>query len=66
MPDVREVTVPDIGDFADVPIIEVLVAPGDFVAPEDPLVTLEYDKATMYVPALYSGVVNELCIYVGC
>ena len=45
-----EVLVPDIGDFADVPIIEVLVAPGDTVAAEDPLVTLESDKATMDVP----------------
>ncbi len=62
---VREVTVPDIGDFADVPIIEVLVSPGDTVAPEDPLVTLESDKATMDVPAPFAGVVQELKVAVG-
>src|ERR687886_1283615 len=65
MPDVREVTVPDIGDFADVPVIEVLVSPGDSVAPEDPLVTLESDKATMDVPAPFGGVVQELKVSVG-
>jgi pyruvate dehydrogenase E2 component (dihydrolipoamide acetyltransferase) len=62
---VREVTVPDIGDFADVPIIEVLVEPGQTVAPEDPLVTLESDKATMDVPAPFAGVVQELKVAVG-
>ena len=46
-----DVLVPDIGDFSDVPIIEILVSPGDTVAPEDPLVTLESDKATMDVPS---------------
>ena len=45
-----EVKVPDIGDFKDVPVIEVLVKPGDTVKPEDPLITLESDKATMDVP----------------
>ena len=54
---VRDVVVPDIGDFADVPVIEVLVAPGDTVAEEDPLVTLESDKATMDVPSPFGGVV---------
>ena len=47
----NEVKVPDIGDFTDVPVIEILVAPGDTVAPEDPLITLESDKATMDVPS---------------
>jgi pyruvate/2-oxoglutarate dehydrogenase complex dihydrolipoamide acyltransferase (E2) component len=46
-----EVAVPDIGDFDDVPVIEVHVAAGDVVAVDDPLVTLESDKATMDVPA---------------
>ncbi len=46
-----EVRVPDIGDFTDVPVIEIHVSAGDEVAPEDPLVTLESDKATMDVPA---------------
>ena len=44
------VSVPDIGDFADVPVIEILVAVGDEIAVDDPLVTLESDKATMDVP----------------
>jgi pyruvate dehydrogenase E2 component (dihydrolipoamide acetyltransferase) len=53
-----EVRVPDIGDFTDVPVIEVFVKPGDIVKAEDPLVTLESDKATMDVPAPYGGVVE--------
>ena len=60
-----EVKVPDIGDFGEVPIIEVLVAPGDAVAVEDPLVTLESDKATMDVPAPFAGTVRELKAKVG-
>ena len=52
-----EVRVPDIGDFDDVPVIEILVSAGDTVAAEDPLVTLESDKATMDVPAPFAGVV---------
>src|SRR3954464_9111803 len=50
-----EVRVPDIGDFSDVPVIEVLVGPGDEVAEEDPLVTLESDKATMEGPSPAAG-----------
>jgi pyruvate dehydrogenase E2 component (dihydrolipoyllysine-residue acetyltransferase) len=65
MAEVREVVVPDIGDFADVPIIEVLVSEGDTVSPEDPLVTLESDKATMDVPAPFAGKVAELKVGVG-
>ena len=60
-----EVKVPDIGDFADVPVIEILVAPGDTIAPEDPLITLESDKATMDVPSPAAGVVKELSVAVG-
>src|SRR5213593_766571 len=60
-----EVKVPDIGDFKDVPIIEILVKPGDTVKPEDPLVTLESDKATMDVPSPQGGVVKELKTKVG-
>ena len=59
------VEVPDIGDFDDVPIIEILVAPGDTVAAEDPLVTLESDKATMDVPAPSAGTVKEIQVKVG-
>ena len=55
-----EVKVPDIGDFKDIPVIEVLVKPGDTVKAEDPLVTLESDKATMDVPAPQAGVVKEI------
>jgi dihydrolipoamide dehydrogenase len=62
---VTEVRVPDIGDFTDVPVIEVHVSPGDEVAVEDPLVTLESDKATMDVPAPEAGVVKQLCVKIG-
>ena len=65
MSDPVEIRVPDIGDFADVPVIEVLVAVGDEVAVEDPLVTLESDKATMDVPSPAAGTVRELRIAVG-
>ena len=50
-----EIKVPDIGDFKDVPIIELHVSEGDNVAAEDPLITLESDKATMDVPAPRAG-----------
>ena len=59
------VKVPDIGDFTDVPIIEVFVKPGDAVKAEDPLITLESDKATMDVPAPSAGVVKEIKVKVG-
>jgi dihydrolipoamide dehydrogenase len=62
---VSEVRVPDIGDFTDVPVIEIHVSAGDTVAPEDPLVTLESDKATMDVPAPIGGVVTQLSVKVG-
>ena len=61
----REVKVPDIGDFKNVPVIEVLVKPGDRVAAEDSLVTLESDKATLDVPAPAPGVVKALHVKVG-
>ena len=60
-----DVNVPDIGDFKDVPVIEVLVKPGDSVNPEDPLVTLESDKATMDVPSPAQGVVKSIRVKVG-
>jgi len=62
---VTEVRVPDIGDFTDVPVIEILVAVGDTVAVEDPLVTLESDKATMDVPAPSAGVIKQLRVSIG-
>ncbi|HEX8011391.1 MAG TPA: dihydrolipoyl dehydrogenase [Casimicrobiaceae bacterium] len=60
-----EVKVPDIGDFKDVPVIEVFVKPGDAVKAEDSLVTLESDKATMDVPAPAAGTVRELKVKLG-
>ena len=60
-----EVKVPDIGDFTDVPVIEVFVKPGDTVAAEDSLVTLESDKATMDVPSPAAGTVKELKVKLG-
>ncbi len=62
---VKDVLVPDIGDFKNIPIIEVLVKLGDEVKQEDPLVTLESDKATMDIPSPYSGVVKALNAKVG-
>jgi pyruvate dehydrogenase E2 component (dihydrolipoamide acetyltransferase) len=62
---IKEVVVPDIGDFKDVPVIEVLVKAGDSVKAEDSLVTLESDKATMEVPAPFGGVVKEMKVKVG-
>ena len=60
-----EIRVPDIGDFQDVPIIEIHVSPGDEVGVEDPLVTLESDKATMDVPAPEAGKVTQLSVKIG-
>src|SRR5207249_1956968 len=60
-----EVKVPNIGDFKDVPVIDVLVKPGDNVKPEDPLVTLESDKATMDVPSPNAGVIKDVKLKVG-
>lgn len=60
-----EVKVPDIGDFSDIPIIEILVGPGDTVEAEDPLITLESDKATMEVPSPQAGKVAEILVKVG-
>jgi dihydrolipoamide dehydrogenase len=60
-----EVKVPDIGDFKNIPVIEVLVKPGDVVSKEDSLVTLESDKATMDIPAPAAGVVKEIRLKVG-
>ncbi|NDP43047.1 MAG: hypothetical protein GZ089_10090, partial [Aromatoleum sp.] len=60
-----EVKVPDIGDFKDVPVIEIFVKPGDPVKAEDSLVSLESDKATMDVPSPAAGVVKELKVKLG-
>jgi len=65
MATIVKVEVPDIGDFKDVPVIEVLVKPGDAIATEAPLVTLESDKATMDVPSPVDGVVKSVAVKVG-
>ena len=61
----QEIQVPDIGDFSDIPVIEIHVAAGDTVAAEDPLITLESDKATMDVPSPAAGTIAELRVAVG-
>jgi len=60
-----EVRVPDIGDFKDVPVIEVLVKPGDRVKKNDSLITLESEKASMEVPAEADGIVQDVRVKVG-
>lgn len=65
MANIIEVKVPDIGDFRDVPVIEVLVKPGDRIEVETPLLTLESDKATMEVPSPAAGVVKEVRLKIG-
>ena len=62
---VMEVKVPDIGDFKDVPIIEISVKPGDVVKIDDPLLTLESDKASMEVPSPSAGTVKEVLVKLG-
>jgi pyruvate dehydrogenase E2 component (dihydrolipoamide acetyltransferase) len=63
--DVVSVEVPDIGDFEDVPVIEILVSAGDTVETDDPLLTLESDKATMDVPAPFAGTIKDIQVNVG-
>ena len=65
MANVIEVKVPDIGDFKNIPVIEILVKPGDMVGKETPLVSLESDKATMEVPSPAAGKVKELKVKIG-
>ncbi|MEQ1526550.1 MAG: dihydrolipoyllysine-residue acetyltransferase [Gallionella sp.] len=65
MAEIKQVVVPDIGDFKDVPIIEIFVKAGDTVMAEQSLVTLETDKAAMEVPSPFSGVIKEIKIAVG-
>ena len=65
MAEIKEALVPDIGDYSDIPVIEVLVAVGDTVKKDQGLVTLESDKATMEVPSSVAGVVKEIKVKVG-
>ena len=60
MPDIKEVLVPDIGDFEAVEVIEVAVNDGDKIQKEDTLITLESDKATMDIPSPYSGTIKSV------
>ena len=60
-----EIRVPDIGDFSEVTVIELLVKPGDTIAPEQSLITVESDKASMEIPASHGGVVRELKVKLG-
>jgi pyruvate dehydrogenase E2 component (dihydrolipoamide acetyltransferase) len=65
MTDLKEAHVPDIGDFSDIPVIEILVKVGDTVAKDQGLVTLESDKATMEVPAPFAGTIREIKVKLG-
>ncbi|OGT19470.1 MAG: dihydrolipoyl dehydrogenase [Gammaproteobacteria bacterium RBG_16_57_12] len=65
MSKIIEIKVPNIGDFKDVEVVEVLVKPGDSIKPEDSLISVESDKATMEIPSPESGVVKELRVKVG-
>ena len=60
-----DIKVPDIGDFAEVTVIELLVKPGDTIKPEQSLITVESDKASMEIPSSHGGVVKELKIKLG-
>ncbi|HEY8923550.1 MAG TPA: biotin/lipoyl-containing protein, partial [Polyangia bacterium] len=61
----REIAVPDIGDFKNIPVIEIFVKVGDVVAKDAPLVQLESDKATVDVPTTAAGTIKELKVKVG-
>src|SRR5919106_5504732 len=65
MPAEHPVQLPNLGDFKDIDVIEVLVKPGDRVKAEDPLITLESDKATMELPSPRAGVVKDMKVKVG-
>ena len=62
---VKNISVPDIGDFKDVEIIEVLVKPGDEVKKNDPIVTLESDKSSVEVPSPFEGKISQLKVKIG-
>lgn len=65
MAEVKKVLVPDIGDFEDIPVIEIVVKPGDSVQVEDPLIVLESDKATVEVPSPYGGIIRDIALKTG-
>ncbi len=61
----KEIRVPDIGDFEDVEVIDVLVSAGDTVQREDSLITIESDKASIEIPSPFDGVIGEVSVSVG-
>jgi len=63
--EVKQVLVPDIGDFKNIPVVELLVKPGDAVKKEEPLISLESDKATMEIPSPFVGIVKEINVREG-
>ena len=65
MANLIDVKVPDIGDFNEIPVIEIFVKPGDSIKKEDSLISLESDKATMEVPSTHTGVVKEVKVKLG-
>ncbi len=65
MATVEDILLPDVGDFSDIPVIEILVGPGDRIEPEQSLLTLESDKATMEIPAPKGGVITEVLVKLG-
>lgn len=65
MAEVKQVLVPDIGDFKNIPVVELLVKPGDAVKKEEPLISLESDKATMEIPSPFAGIVKEINVREG-
>ncbi len=65
MAEIKEILLPDIGDFDEIDVIEILVKPGDSIKKEDPLIVLESDKATMEIPSTEAGVVKEVNVNVG-
>ena len=64
MPD-KEIKVPNIGDFKDVEIVEVLVSNGQSIEKNDPLITIESDKSSVEIPSLYKGIVKSLNLKIG-
>ena len=65
MADIKDILVPDIGDFEGVEVIEILVAAGDSIAEEEPIVSLESDKAAMEIPSPFAGTVKEIKVTMG-
>ncbi|MCW8923976.1 MAG: hypothetical protein OQK69_10170, partial [Gammaproteobacteria bacterium] len=65
MAELKDILVPDIGDFSGVEVIEIIVSPGDTVSVEDPLVSLESDKAAMEIPSEFAGTIKEIKISMG-